>query len=161
MATTVGTDTEGRDQVRGGALADTEAYSAAGRRIHIGSSRSPLAVPSVNDAKAALGVGGVVEAAGLADGTAPVQARVGWIRVYFSSVDDGDTYTTGYKGVYLGLFQGDDVDNDFVNAFVTNGTGELKKGIIEFQSSGDGKTGWLWLLVDRDLNPNAPFLEFA
>jgi hypothetical protein len=72
---------------------------------------------------------------------------------YFSDIDDGDTFASGFKGVLATAWQGSDLDGDFVNAHVLNGN----TGLVTFQVTGAGtdQSGWLWMLVQREGN-NVP-----
>lgn len=152
-ATTGEGDLIGPNKIRCGALASTEVYSTAGRFLFTKS--SPPGNNSSSDVDASSGR--------LADGTTPIHtSKLGWIYRYFSDIDDADTWTPGYIGIYLALWQPDDVDDDFVSCYVKNGTGELKKGIIEFQTAAAASnlSGYVWLLVDRELNPNLDYVEF-
>ena len=69
---------------------------------------------------------------------------------YFTDIDDADTWTTGYKNVLAAAWQGDDLDDDFVNAHVLDG----RTGVVTFQVAGAGtnQSGWCWILVDRAAN---------
>lgn len=141
---TTGEGRFGQTQIRVGALADTETYSTAGRILYLGA-KPPGNIDHDHETQLADGTGDLVGG----------QGHYGFVKKYFPDIDDGDTWTTGYIGVVLALFQPDDVDADFVSAFVTNGAGELKKGVVEFQTAAAAAdlSGWCWVLIDKTLNP--------
>ena len=70
---------------------------------------------------------------------------------FFSAVSDTDTWDASStiappKRALACAWQGDDVDDDLATAYVTSIGGIGSDGAIQFQTSGAGKTGWLWVL---------------
>jgi hypothetical protein len=145
--TTTGEGRFGQTQIRCGALllGSNETYTANGRVLHLGS-KPPGNIDHDHETQLGDGTGDLVGG----------QGTFGFVKKYFADIDDGDTWTTGYIGVVLALWQGDGVGTaiDLVNCYVQAGTGELKKGIIEFDTNaGSNQSGWVWVLINKDLNP--------
>ena len=64
---------------------------------------------------------------------------------FFSSMSEGDTWTSGLNGVVATAWQANDADLDRVGSrLVTQGTGQTD-AVIRFDVGGGG-AGWLWVL---------------
>ncbi len=61
---------------------------------------------------------------------------------YFSSIGDGDTWTSGIKGIIACAFQ---ADNDLNWQIVASPT-VAATGVVTFQTNGAARKGWLWVL---------------
>lgn len=67
---------------------------------------------------------------------------------FFSSLGDGDTWTGAPRGTVAVFWQGQDVDADFVLPYLIQRGGIGVPTIVEFQTTGAAKAGWLLCLCN-------------
>jgi hypothetical protein len=68
------------------------------------------------------------------------------VRFFFASIGDGDTWSGAPRNTVDVWWKPDDVDDDFVNPYIIQRGGIGRACIVEFQTTGAGKSGWLLCL---------------
>lgn len=79
----------------------------------------------------------------LADGVTVPRKGLHECEFFFSGVGDGDTWTGAPRGTVDVWWKGEDVDDDFVIPYIIQRGGIGVQTVIEFQTTGAAKTGWV------------------